>query len=134
MTPPKMMLLTSAVLAKFNEFDIDHSGSLGLTELGPLLQDLGCAPLESESLHKAMAELDADASGLVDYDEFLPWWRKCGMAQIFNKHDADASGNLDVKELDNVMKDLGIVLTDKETKSALSALDTDGNGVVNLTE
>jgi len=128
------MLLTSAVLAKFNEFDIDHSGSLGLTELGPLLQDLGCAPLESESLHKAMAELDADASGLVDYDEFLPWWRKCGMAQIFNKHDADASGNLDVKELDNVMKDLGIVLTDKETKSALSALDTDGNGVVNLTE
>jgi hypothetical protein len=36
------------------------------------------SPLEDEALDGAMAAMDADGSGEVDFEEFLGWWQSPG--------------------------------------------------------
>ena len=80
---------------------------------------LGSPELSEEELASALAEMDCDSSGLVDYAEFLPWWRLRGLRTVFVKHDKDGSGNIDATEFGNVMAELGVTLTPKELADAL---------------
>jgi|EP01047_Picozoa_sp_COSAG01_P046243 hypothetical protein len=56
----------------FQEIDTDGSGTLEPEELAALSRQLG-HPLSAQELDAAMAEMDADGNGHVDFDEFLPW-------------------------------------------------------------
>lgn len=57
----------------FQKFDSDHSGSLDAAELGRLISALG-ANFNEEELEEALAEVDADNSGIIDVVEFIAWW------------------------------------------------------------
>ncbi len=57
----------------FRKYDQDGSGSISIQELGNLCEELG-QELNERELHEAMGQLDADASGLVDRQEFEAWW------------------------------------------------------------
>ena len=59
---PIAVMLTSAVRDKFNKFDLDRSGSLGMDEVVPLLVELGGDTMGDEQIEAALAELDADGS------------------------------------------------------------------------
>ena len=96
------VLLSSAVRRKFGEFDVDHSGSLAVEELSRFLEELGSATLSEKDLQIAFDELDQDRSGLIEYEEFLPWWRARGLRYVFDKHDLDHSGMIDSNEFHNV--------------------------------
>ena len=156
--------LTTAIQAKFRLYDLDNSGSLAAPELRLLLHDLGWAGVTDSEFASAMSALDSDGSGLVDYDEFLPWsvplflprpaklgpadliaqryhvvfrplrWRRQGVTKVFAKYDADASGSVDTGELEAVMKELGLVLSPEEVSKALGQLDSSGDGSVSLDE
>jgi calmodulin len=57
----------------FDKIDEDGSGELDREEIGLLSKDLG-KPLDEPALDAFMAEIDADGSGLVDYEEFFTWY------------------------------------------------------------
>ena len=74
------IVLFSAVRDKFAYYDEDKSGTLQKDEVAKLLKDLSGGELSEEEIRAAMEEIDEDNSGLVELDEFLPWWRRRGGA------------------------------------------------------
>ena len=127
-------ILAAGVQKKFREFDVDRSGSLHAEELANLLKCLDNREHTDEEVQQAIKELDTDGTGLVDYDEFLPWWRRTAIQQVFHKYDVDGSGSIDSKELGYVMKELGLTLSATELADALKKLDTSGDGYIGLDE
>ena len=59
----------------FQEADADGSGALDREEIRALARNLG-SPLTEEQLTVAMAEMDEDGGGEVEFDEFLAWYEK----------------------------------------------------------
>ena len=77
----------------FQEIDEDNSGTLELEELSMLTKSLG-QELSPRELKVAMAAMDKDSSGEVDFDEFYVWWNEyvasglgggSGMEALVNK-------------------------------------------------
>eukprot|EP00392_Amoebophrya_sp_AT5.2_P005894 g5904.t1 len=58
---------------EFDMYDEDSSGFIDLDELQNLLQKLG-EDLSEEELHQAFKELDQDASGEIEFFEFVEWF------------------------------------------------------------
>ena len=59
----------------FQEADADGSGALEREEIRALARNLGC-PLDEESLNAAMAEMDEDGGGEVEFEEFNSWYQR----------------------------------------------------------
>ena len=59
----------------WKQVDTDGSGALDREEVGQVLKKMGKVS-DGEGLDKALAEIDEDGSGEVEYPEFLVWWRK----------------------------------------------------------
>ena len=59
----------------FTRIDKDGSGSLEREEIALMSLELG-KPLSEPELDEAMAEMDADGSGEVDFDEFERWFER----------------------------------------------------------
>jgi hypothetical protein len=56
----------------FAEIDVDGSGTLDRGEVATMAKKLG-TPLSEEALDEAMATMDADGNGSVDFNEFYAW-------------------------------------------------------------
>eukprot|EP00928_Gymnodinium_smaydae_P054452 TRINITY_DN38211_c0_g1_i1.p1 TRINITY_DN38211_c0_g1~~TRINITY_DN38211_c0_g1_i1.p1 ORF type:complete len:1061 (+),score=279.76 TRINITY_DN38211_c0_g1_i1:423-3185(+) len=63
----------------------------------------------------------------------LPAERK-KLQEIFAKHDADGSGQIDVQEFKAMVEELGGKLTEEEAAAAMKQLDKDGNGQCDFEE
>ena len=63
------------VVKLFQELDEDGSGSLDHDEVAKLAERMGRPPMDEETLEKAMAMMDEDGNGTIDFLEFLAWWR-----------------------------------------------------------
>ena len=63
-----------AIRQTFNELDVDNSGSLDYDEVARLADKLG-KPVDEETMAKAVKLMDQDGDGVVDFGEFLAWWR-----------------------------------------------------------
>merc|ERR1719281_495614 len=58
----------------FEEYDRDQSGELSMQEVSRILVDLNLQPksaAEQAEISRMMDDVDADGSGLIDFDEFL---------------------------------------------------------------
>ena len=64
-------------LMMFEEVDKDGSGMLDRDEVKLLCQKMG-KNLSSKQIDAAMAEMDDDGGGEVDYEEFKKWWADQG--------------------------------------------------------
>jgi hypothetical protein len=53
---------------------------------------------------------------------------------VFAKYDLDRSGSIDAKELENVLKDLGVEVSDERVREAFSVLDKNGDGTISYEE
>eukprot|EP00940_MAST-03C_sp_MAST-3C-sp2_P002923 g2923.t1 len=62
------------LLAVFNEYDKDASGSIDRNELRDLLVSELCEPVTEADLDDAMGVLDLDGDGAVFFEEFVEWW------------------------------------------------------------
>ncbi|ETW09685.1 hypothetical protein H310_00198 [Aphanomyces invadans] len=56
----------------FDAYDVDGSGSMDSRELKSLFDELGIA-IDRRGLQDALAAIDADHNGVVDFDEFYNW-------------------------------------------------------------
>jgi len=128
------IMLSAAVRKKFDGFDVDQSGALALEELRDLLVVLGAKPMTDNEAKDAFRKLDHDGSGLIEFDEFLPWWRDRGLRHVFEAYDADHSGTIDSAELHNVLLELGLDLSPEEEQDALRRMDSSGDGKIGYTE
>ena len=97
----------------------------------------------TEEETKAMiAEIDADGSGTIDFNEFLAMMaRKLNSGQVeveivetFKVFDRNSDGFITAEELKHILSNLGEKLTDEELKDMIREADLDGDGRVSLEE
>lgn len=130
----------------FSKYDKDGSGILGKNELRTFMQDdLG---LDTEQSEIYTLLNDGDGSNTWSFGEFKIWLNSCENFQIINnsskyylmsqavemfaKYDHDKTGSLDIKELAEVLTDIGC--GDGDVELARQALDTDGNKLISFPE
>lgn len=58
----------------FDEFDSDGSGTLDAAELRPFLQQECCEPISNTECQEALASIDRNGNGVIEFDEFLEWF------------------------------------------------------------
>jgi Ca2+-binding EF-hand superfamily protein len=62
-----------ALRARFDGYDKNGNGSLGLSEFADLLDELGAGYSEAQ-VKSAFDSLDANHNGEIDFAEFAEWW------------------------------------------------------------
>jgi Ca2+-binding EF-hand superfamily protein len=119
----------------FDQIDVDGSGLLDRTEVERLVKMLG-VHMNGTEIDAAMQQMDSDASGEVDFQEFWSWWTDIKTSEIvehsrnrvqkvkalFDNLDEDSSGTLQRAELLQLATSLGAELTSKDFDSVLSAI------------
>ena len=149
----------STCRAQFAALDGDGSGELEEEEIRVLAEQLGNSLSDAE-LEIAMAAMDADGSGAVDFAEFYEWWitnkdqegglfasiaaeiderrkveeLRAEAREMFHVFDDDSSGSLDKGEVRKLAQSMGMMLSAKELDDAFSQMDTSGDGDVDFDE
>ena len=54
--------------------------------------------------------------------------------RLFDSIDADGGGTLDIEEMKQLFKDLGLELTQDQEATVMSRIDTDGSGEIDFDE
>ena len=127
-------ILTDSVQAKFSKYDRNRAGVISTADCALLLRELGETSIDEEGMSKITLELDADNSGRIDFREFLDWWQHHGMQRVFMRFDRDHSGSIDTDELVELLKSLGLQLSDSQLEAAKTLLDPDGDGSITWAE
>jgi len=150
-----------AFIAAFHEFDSDGSGALDVNELGHCFKAMGMR-FRPEQVGEILKSVDANKSGVVEWDEFLQIMRIIyaairdefelefyGPAKdfkefsredidafiiAFREFDADGSGSLDTKELAAIFRYLGQRCSQEQLLHVLDTYDTDRSGTINWIE
>lgn len=140
---------------QFEHYDADHSGSISAKELLKLLTVLG-EQLTLQNVQDMIREVDVNANGEVEFDEFLTILKKQkgknqytaslelavlfgpreleNLKKQFLKLDLDGSGFIDERELQVLVKKLGKKLADEELRAILREVDEDGSGTIGFNE
>lgn len=135
----------------FKRFDVDASGELDHDEVLAVFTELGLMPKtgkERESVSTLIHESDKDGNSLVNFCEFLHLMHKirnylqdkqrADLLEQFQKYDRDKSHQLDVKEISNLMADLGLSPKTRaeqdEIKHILQDCDEDGSNEISFEE
>lgn len=73
----------------FNMLDIDGTGVLQRDQVRRLVQEIDGTELSDEDLDAAMADMDDDGNGTVDFEEFSDWWIKRTEEDIDQSDESD---------------------------------------------
>jgi len=114
----------------YKMYDADGDGKFDKEEFVHMLNEIGVPEYDQEGVFQALD----DGDGVIEFHEFLKWWKRFDVRQIFEQYDEDGSGVLDFTELFNLVEMLGIQLTKTEITHALSELDVDNSGTLSLEE
>ena len=99
----------------------------------------GLNPSEEE-LRTMIKNVDTNANGAVDFNEFIEMMIKRGsgveedVADTFKVFDRDGDGLITAEELKLTMNNLGEPLTKAEVKAMIAEADLDGDGKINFKE
>ena len=142
--------------AIFDELDEDGSGALDRDEVRSLVTQLGMDASEKD-VDAAMAVMDTDGNGTVDFDEFCAWWSsrpasttniagrlrerlqslesadpglEAQVLYVFELIDADSSGRLDQNEVRAAAKRLGANMGPAEAAAMFDEMEKGPSGEV----
>jgi len=137
---------------QFRKADKDGAGSLDAQEIEALFHQFGMK-LTSDQVENLMSEVDHDNSGQIEFDEFC-----CMMAKLtgarkrinpceymerveieklrmaFDQIDANGSGTISTKELDALLRKMGITLDKPGVDRMLTKYDADNSGELEFQE
>lgn len=123
----------------FNLFDTDGSGSIDPRELKAAMQSLGFDN-KNPTVYQMIADLDREYSTSIDFEEFLDAITsklgdkelRDGIQKIFSLFDDDKTGNITMKNLKRVAKELGETMSEEELREMIERADSAGNGEITL--
>jgi Ca2+-binding EF-hand superfamily protein len=86
-----------------------------------------------------ISELDAENKGEIDFEEFLQLMTarvsdkdtRENIRKIFNLFDDEKTGQISIKNLRRVAKELGETIDDSELQEMIERADSDNDGLVN---
>merc|ERR1719174_399723 len=148
--------LTDVLIEKydkmFREEDESGEGSLSKENVEVLFQKLGYQ-LTSNQIGLIFDEVDKDESGFIEYDEFCAMMvkltgvrKRINPLEYVDKADIDRfrrvfaacddknDGLIDSKELDGLLRRLGVVLSHDQVEQMLIKYDADGSGEIDFQE
>ncbi|EDO41859.1 predicted protein [Nematostella vectensis] len=126
----------------FDTFDTDKSGSIDGRELRKAMRTLGFK-ISKEGIAGMIADLDADQSGRIEFDEFLDFIiskQSDGrdvhdeIVQGFKMFDTDQSGRITLENLKQVSRMCGVKLNETELKEMILEADKDGDSSIDQDE
>lgn len=140
----------------FRKYDRNGDGHICVDELSELLSSCGCSTKRAQ-IDALLAEVDHDASGELEFEEFLvlvikaqnarpradlinyrdwcdePILRK--ITETFRKYDCSGDGAIDKAELTRVFKEsLGLKLQPSQVEEACQEVDKDQSGQIEFDE
>ena len=97
---------------------------------------------KNQTIYQMIADLDADGSGQIDFDEFLELMTarvsdkdtRENIRKIFNLFDDEKTGFISIKNLRRVAKELGETIDESELQEMIERADTDNDGLVSEEE
>merc|ERR1711998_358699 len=121
-------------------FEDDGSGEIDSEELGKLMKAFG-QELEDDELQDMINEVDADGSGVIEFDEFVHMivlrMEKAMMddqkqvRKAFDVFDEHGDGHITSDTLRAALaKRMGKTVTMQEAQDMITAADKDGDGTV----
>ena len=98
--------------------------------------------VKSEDIQKIMREYDRDDSGSIEFAEFKEIMREkmserdpeAELFKAFKIFDDDNSGQITMRNLRRIAKELGEDVDDEEIIAMIDEFDTNGNGVIDEKE
>ena len=125
----------------FRLFDEDNNGSIDEKELGNVFRSLGQYYTQAE-LQEMIGEIDADGSGVVEFDEFLRLMQRRmrdtdteeEMVEAFKVFDRDGDGLISLNELKLVMRQIGEPLSERDCQDIITSGDRDNDNKLNFDE
>lgn len=125
----------------FDLLDDDKSGMVSPAEITKYFEQLGLMT-KNKLIYQVLAEMDADNSGGIDFEEFVKFVTsrvsdkdtnlKDEIARIFAFFDSNNDGKVTWTELKSVAQFLGEEMTDDEIKEMFVKADLDDDGFVNV--
>lgn len=125
----------------FSLFDEEGKGQISNKLLITVLRALGNNPTEEE-VEYMIREVDEDASGTIEFEEFLQMMaNKMNSVnyekiiwEAFKVYDRDGNGLISAAELRYVLTTQGPKLSHEEVDEIISEADMDGDGHINYYE
>jgi len=129
----------------FELFDKDGDGSIEPEELYKALRTFGMKCSEEE-IWRLIGTVD-DGDGLLQFGEFVEllahsrrdvngnvMGQLAELREAFAMYDTDASGELDVNEIQQALSQMGLIKTLEEVEKMVSLVDEDGTGELGFLE
>ncbi|ESO02648.1 hypothetical protein HELRODRAFT_161938 [Helobdella robusta] len=124
----------------FDIFDWNKDGKIDESELGQMMSKLG-QEVDPNEVKVILKKADKDGDGFINFNEFVDvMLANIGVdeteliRQAFQVIDVDKSGKISAKELKNVLKNLGDIISDQETDELIREIDLNGDGEVDYEE
>lgn len=125
----------------FSLFDKSATGTISLDEMALIVRALGQTPTEAE-LQKMKQEADPEATGRVDYPEFLSVFAKNFKEAVnerelftaFQELDDRKHGYLTIKSLRHYMSQFGEKLTEEEIERMIHYANPDHDGNIKYSD
>lgn len=131
--------------AEFAKHDADNSGNINAEELADVLRALGYRPMR-KVVREVLEEVDFEADAELDFEEFfyfmLIFRQRDGFTkqeleeykQVFEKHDDDGSGSINVHELGDMLRYLGYSIGADDLHLLVSQVDVNKDGSLDINE
>merc|ERR1719379_1441559 len=136
----------------FRHADMSGEGSLSLDEIHKMVKNLGLQ-LSKEQLDDIFREVDKDHSGEIEFDEYCAMMVKLTgvrkrinareyitkddinhYRQAFDKFDSSGDGTISSKELDALLRRMGLVLRIDQVEALMQKFDANQSGELDFTE
>merc|ERR1711912_219153 len=123
----------------FDLFDSDQSGAISVSELTSAMKSLGF-DVKHAVVFQMIAELDADGSGEIEFEEFLDMMTarisdknsREDIERVFKLFDSDRTGEVSLDNMKRVAKELGEDISPQELQEIIQRADLDGDGALTL--
>jgi len=125
----------------FSKMDKNGDGQLTLEELREGLKEVPEIALKEEDISKAMAVIDSNQNGLIDYTEFIAaclqsynYLKENHLRSAFAYFDKDNSGTISKEELRACLQSDDFTLDEKQINQLLNGVDENNDGQIDYQE
>ncbi|TXG64313.1 hypothetical protein EZV62_011307 [Acer yangbiense] len=122
----------------FDKFDSNKDGKISQSEYKAILTAIGQEDVSGE-VAKIFQVVDLDGDGFIDFKEFMEVYKKGGVRtrdiqSAFRMFDKNSDGKISAEEILEILQRLGERCNLQDCRKMVRAVDTDGDGMVDIDE